>query len=202
MFAMSFLRVCTLLLLPALCLFFSSLPAQAFSVKQASEKFDEAAKAKSFLKFTIPTKKMGLFRSEVTGYATKFSATAKIDKGSATDISIELPVRGLDTDLYARNDQMWNACLAQKEHPVLKLTFPSLKFEEGKEVKAAGTLSVRGKQKPFEAAFTLEKKDKRWVAFGKATTSFEALEIPDPSIGVASVDGPIQMEFFLEDAGP
>jgi len=181
---------------------FAPLHVLAFESKGTATSFEEAAKAKNFLRFSINTKKLGLFKSQVTGYAKKFSAEAKLEGLSLASARITFPIRELDTDLYARNDQMWNSCLGLKDHPEMEVRLPSLSFTEGKAVTANATILVRGKEKPLPVELTFSKTNGHWLVKGNAHTTFEALEIPDPSIGVASVDGPIDIEFSLEESQP
>lgn len=187
-------------LLALALLFTLATPAFAFETQLAAPDYDTAEKAASYLRFTLNTKKMGIFKSKVTGYAKKFQARGKIEGLKLRDAAVTFPVRELDTDLYARNDQMWNYCLGYKENPEVKITLPALAFGEGKAQTVSAVINTRGKDHPLPLEIKLEKKNGRWVASGSGHASFAQLEIPDPSIGVASVDGDIMIEFSLEDA--
>ena len=66
----------------------------------------------------------------------------------------------------------------------------------------SAVIRIRGVDKALPVVLSLARKGGRWIVDGTATTSFDSLSIPDPSIGVASVDGPIEIKFHLEDQAP
>lgn len=185
-------------LLPFFLLLLAPRHAAGFETSAASASFDEAAKAASYLKFEIPVRKF-LFGAHETGYARKFEAHGKIEGTHLSEVKVEFDAHDLDTDLYARNDQMWNYCLGYKENPRIQVAIPAVDFTEGKPVTSNGTMRIRGKEKALPVEISLTRKNGKWVADGSAHATFASLEIPDPSIGVAAVKGPIDITFHLED---
>ena len=55
-----------------LVLFLLAAPAHAFEASGKADDFSAAENAKSYLRFKLNTKKLGLFKSEVTGFVRKF----------------------------------------------------------------------------------------------------------------------------------
>lgn len=169
----------------------------AFSLIMNSGSYEAASNSMSYLKFEIPTRKL-FFKSHVTGYARKFIAMGLIKEGKFESGDVQFEVRDLDTDLYARNDQMWNYCLGYKEHPKVEIHLHDYPFTPEREFEATASIAIRGKVKELPLKLKISKDGK--TVDGEAHTSFEALGIPDPSIGIAAVSGPIDIFWHLEDA--
>lgn len=172
--------------------------ANAFESRGTAQNYAEAKRAASFLKFEYPVRKL-FFGAMEDGYVTKFIATAKIDGHRLIGPRVEFEAHDLDTDIFQRNDILWNKCLSYKEFPKLRVTIPPTEFTEGVPVRVNATMNIRGKDKPLVLELTMTKENGKWVAVGKALSSFDSLGIPDPSIGVAAVKGPIELTFRLLD---
>jgi polyisoprenoid-binding protein YceI len=170
----------------------------ALTIQQSVTEFDQAAQSKNFVKFAIQAKKLGLFSSTVVGYAKAFTVTGKV-KGDKIDLAtIVVPVKQISTDLYARDDQMWNFCFAEKSHPEIRVEIKDLSLKAGEEKMVPGKMWIRGKEKEIQLKVKNTSTETSSTYEGSAELSFSQLEIPDPSIGVASVKDSISVSFSFQ----
>jgi polyisoprenoid-binding protein YceI len=153
--------------------------------------FNDAKKADSFLKFKNASKEFGLITHEYEGYALDFKIQYQIKKDQFTDIKVEIPVNSIDTDNNDRNKKMKDFCFESSNYPYLAITTNSpLKMTDEEQV-IDGKINVRGLDKPIQ--ITLKANAKEFS--GKAKLSFKDLEIPDPSIAIASIKDEIFVNF-------
>ena len=179
-----------------LTLFFATL-AFPFEASFDFKDFASANQAESYLRFHLDTKKLGLFSSTVEGLAKKFTATAEMDGGLVKSAVVSFLAKDLSTDLYARDDQMWNLCLDYKKFEKVEIRIGSAKLTET-PTEVEGRMNIRGKEKPIKIRLGMKRSGDFTVVEGTANLSFKDLEIPDPSIGIANVYDPIQVKFRIE----
>jgi polyisoprenoid-binding protein YceI len=155
--------------------------------------FKEAQKAESFLKFKNASKEFGLITHEYEGYALDFKIQFQIRKDQFTDLKVDIPVNSIDTDNSDRNKKMREYCFESAQYPYISITSNTpLKISDEEQV-IEGKINVRGLDKPIQ--ITLKANAKEFS--GKAKLSFKDLEIPDPSIAIASIKDDIYVEFKI-----
>jgi polyisoprenoid-binding protein YceI len=158
-----------------------------------TNQFSEAKKAKNYLKFKNSSKQFGFINHEYEGYALDFKIQFQINKDQFTDLKVEIPVNSLDTDNSDRNKKMRDFCFESNNYPYLTITSNSpIKFSDQEQIIEA-KINVRGTEKPIQISLKAEAKE----MIGNAKLSFKALEIPDPSIAIASIQDDIFVDFKI-----
>lgn len=171
----------------------------SFGVGAASQEFSyasykEAKGAPSFLRFDMESTKMGLLTTSFDGAIKRFSLHGDLTPDSLQQgARIEFAVNDIDTDNGSRNDKMWNHCLNGKTHPHLKITLGGALPLNGEKVTIPAVLSLRGYEKPITLSSRGQKTAKGVEFDFSATLSIKDLEIPDPSIVIASVRDTIEV---------
>jgi polyisoprenoid-binding protein YceI len=172
--------------------------ANAFSIDGDFPDFDSAKNSKNFFKFEIEAKKLGLFSSTIEGYAKKFQASATIKGAKIEKASVRIPAKHISTDLYARDDQMWNFCFEEKSYPEIRIDLEDTQIDPGAEKVVLAKMQIRGKIKPIKV--NLKRSTSGETYLGETDLAFSQLEIPDPSIGIANVKDSIKVRFQLIDS--
>lgn len=176
-------------------IFLISQSLRAEDLKFDFKNYDEAQKAQDFVRFDMKSTKLGLLTTSFTGFVKSFTAKGDLKSTGIENASVEWTAESMDTDIDGRNEKMWELCLDYKNHPTLKLIFDEpISFGEN-EIKAH--INVRGVDKPVTVAVKALKTDAGVFAEGKAKLSIRALELPDPSIAIASVKDEIVVSFKI-----
>lgn len=175
-----------------------SLSAHAFEAKYDFSEYGDAEKANSFLSFHLDTKKLGLFKSSVTGFVKKFEANGDWKNGQLKNATVSFAAKDVSTDLYARDDKMWNYCFDFKKFEKISLSIKEAQLKDGETVKVMAQMQIRGKMKEVPLEMTMKMNNGKEVVTGSGELSIKGLEIPDPSIGVASVEDLIHVNFRIE----
>ena len=104
----------------------------------------------------------------------------------------------LDTDVDSRNEKMWNYCLDSKNNSRIRITVLDNIALNGETQTHSATLFIRGKEKPISLKIKAEQISTGDLIIDlNGDLSLKALEIPDPSIVVASVKDEIKLESHL-----
>ena len=159
-----------------------------------SPSFEQASESQNFLKFQIESTKVGLFTSKVDGYVKEFKAQYDWKDRQIHNAKISFKVKSLDTD--SRNEKMWDLFLDYKKSPALVVTLKETIKLGTHKYKAS--MNVRGKEKDIILSIQAYLEKDMLFINGKALTGFSLLEMPDPSIAVASVADGIKLEFSLK----
>lgn len=171
----------------------------AFSLELNVQNLDFSAAQVSVntIKFDLETKKLGLFKSTVAGYVRSFKVQYDETPSGYQNVILKFKVRDLDTDLYARNDQMWNLCFEEKTYPeiILKISEPLTKIVVEKTIEAETT--IRGTDRRFPVTYSSSIKDGKKIIEGSALVSLKGLGIKDPSIGIANVEDKAKIQFHF-----
>jgi hypothetical protein len=167
-------------------------------VEHASFKIAQQATEK--VAFEIKSTKFGMVTTSVEGFVLKYKVKANIDwnKSVATNLRLEMYTQFLNTDSESRDEKMWNHCLDYKNQGEMAVNVegPVAFTAEAKEYPAK--IWIRGKEFPIKVTLNLEKTSEGVKSKGMAILSFKQLEIPDPSIMIASVDDRINVSFQVE----
>lgn len=164
-----------------------------------SDNFEKAELADSFLNFRIKSTKVGLFSSTVAGFVKSFKAQADFtpNKKSLKGITLTFNPKDMDTGNQDRDEKLHNFCFEAEKYPIVSIHIPS-KINLGETLrKVPALMTVRGKTKNIFLDLRIVKSNGKVTAFGSSRLSLSALEIPDPSITVASVDDKIHVDFNI-----
>lgn len=183
----------------AVIIMLSGAMAEARLLEFKNKDFAEAKKSETFLRFEMSSKKLGLFTTSFYGYVKSFKINGEIKENKlASGASVEFAVHELDTDIDARNEKLWKHCLDEENHPNIRLVLDEEVPLSGEEVKVPATIWLRGDRKPIVITVKSSTKDNSIVIDLKTQLSLKALEIPDPSIAIASVKDNIAVHGVIE----
>lgn len=159
--------------------------------------YDSALKAESNLQFSIKSTKFGLITSTIVGVARNFQIEGHFDSKDHPNvfsaIKVIIPISGLDTDNNLRDEKMQDDSFDFKKFPILVIEFPET-IKETKEMQIyPAQITVRNKTFPVQVQLQLSSVENRYEVRIKGLLSFKQLEIPDPSIAIASVDDTIEV---------
>lgn len=163
--------------------------------------YSSAEKSQSFLKFIGQSKKLGFISASFTGHAKKFFIKAKFQDGVFSQVEVSFPVLEIDTDNSIRNDKMHQETLGYLEkksfsHKIQVFLESPIKAGTGqREVPAM--MVIRGKQKKISVNLEVKKRGDEYLVSGESSLSIKFLELPDPSIAVATVLDTITVKFFI-----
>ncbi|MFZ4712262.1 MAG: YceI family protein [Bacteriovoracaceae bacterium] len=155
------------------------------------EKYNEAKKAPSQIKFMNASKEFGLFTHNYDGMALDFKIQYLVKEKSFTEVKVEIPVTSIDTDNNDRNKKMHTLCFEAADYPYLTITFLEPVKMDGSEQSIPAKINIRGHDKPI----TIHIKASETQVSGTSKMSFKELDIPDPSIAIASIKDEINLEF-------
>ena len=164
----------------------------------SSESYADAMKSDCFIKFDMESTKAGFITTSFTGVVKKFNTVFNWNGEEFANALLKINVADMDTDNSARDSKM-------NEETFSSDKFAELAVQIGGPLKAGvhnnvpGLLTVRGKIK--EITLNLEitvSKDKEYVIKGSSQMSIKQLELPDPSIFIASVRDRVDLSFQIK----
>lgn len=187
------------LILTLLCL---QLPSWAGEITQnfSSGSWEKAKRSSNRLQFIVESTKVGIFSSDVDGYVKNFSYKADLDEknGILRNMVIQFQVKDMDTDDEDRDEKLHNKCMGIKNYPTITVNVPGPLFIKGKRMeKLKGTVNIRGKDKEFLLFIRCDLKGNKLNIIANTTWSLKKMEIPDPSIAVASLSDEIRVNIRL-----
>lgn len=164
----------------------------------SSESYAEAMKSDCFIKFDMESTKAGFITTSFTGVVKKFNTFFNWNGEEFANTLLKINVADMDTDNSSRDSKMNDETFSSGK-------FAELAVQIGGPLKAGvhnnvpGLLTVRGKIK--EISLNLEisvSKDKEYVIKGSSQMSIKQLELPDPSIFIASVRDRVDLSFQIK----
>lgn len=185
---MKFFKLLTILLLLQTSLFAES----KLTLKYDS--YEKALEAKNHIFFNMSSTKAGIITTDFKGAVKDAQITYSKDaKGNYKDISIVINAKQLDTDNDARNDKMYEQSLETEKYPKLTVRIPGpVRLGELNK----GSIEVRNKK--HSIVLFIEKvvsAEGEASLAGKSVLSLKKLEIPDPSIWIATVHDEVEVRF-------
>jgi polyisoprenoid-binding protein YceI len=174
---------------------------QAFALPLRSEyravDYSHAASAPSYIRFHMVDTKLGLLTMSFDGYVKAFALIADVQGDQAEGVRLHFPVRALDTDVGLRNRKMFDYCLAADQHPTIQVALQGPVQLDGSTHSVPALLTVRGKGHPVQVQVSIAEQGGSFVVQGSTTLSLSSLEIPDPSIPIATVHDAFDVQFRL-----
>ncbi|MCB0347334.1 MAG: YceI family protein [Bdellovibrionales bacterium] len=154
--------------------------------------FKEAMESESKIEFHMKSKKAGLVTTSFEGVAKEVSISFNETKDTYTDIKISIASNGLDTDVDGRNEKMWDLCLSADTYKSIVVSLPKV-LKDSEPQKVEGEITIRDKSYPVDVSVVVNEQGLE----GDSTLSLKGLDIPDPSIWIASVLDPIAIKFKI-----
>lgn len=174
--------------------------AHGHTVNISHGSFNEAKGSNNFIKFEMASTKVGLFTTNFDGFARRFSINYELEGNAIKTARITVPIEHLDTDVDGRNDKMKNDCLNFKKFPDITILVADPIPIDGNEHGIPAIINLRGNTKPILLKVKAERKDHKLKAEINGELSLKELDIPDPSIFVASVRDKVDLKARLEAA--
>jgi polyisoprenoid-binding protein YceI len=159
------------------------------------------ARADTYLRFVLHSKKAGFINSQVEGYVHDFDVSYDWTGTAATRGDVGFAVRAMRTDNGGRDDKMWSFCLDAEHHPRVQLTLDG-DIPLGRRVEVPARIYIRGAWHPLRVTAELQRAEDKLIVAGAATVKLSELNIPDPSIWIAKVDNTIELTFHVVTPPP
>lgn len=183
-----------LLLLISILFSFSILHAKTISRDYSFKSYQQATDAKYFVKFNMESTKAGIITTGFTGHLKKFNITTNASINTFINTKITFEGKDLDTDSGSRDEKMFEETLNIKKYPTIQIDIPSMvKIGEKNIVNAK--MQIRGKIKDVKIEITATIEGGLTVLTGRMDVKISELELPDPSIFIASVRDLIEIRF-------
>lgn len=181
-------------LLILVSILFVSVGAFAKTQTYTATSYKEAQKAKSFIRFDMASTKLGLVTTSFQGYTKQFILEGEIQQNQlAQGAHVEFSVKDLDTDNGSRNEKMWDQILDYKNHPKIRLVIGKELPIDGESKSLPVSISLRGKEKSIMLTGKAQRTSQGIEFDFSGELSIKGLEIPDPSIVIASVRDSIKV---------
>jgi polyisoprenoid-binding protein YceI len=142
--------------------------------------------------------KAGFITTGFTGVVKKFNTVFNWNGEEFSNTLLKINVKDMDTDNGSRDDKMNEQTFSSDKLPQLVVQIGG-PLKAGVHNNVEGLLTVRGKIK--EITLNLEitiSEEKDYVIKGTSQMSIKALEIPDPSIFIASVRDRVDLSFQIK----
>lgn len=155
-------------------------------------------KADCFIKFDMESTKAGFITTGFTGVVKKFNTVFNWNGEEFANTLLKINVKDMDTDNGSRDDKMNEQTFSSDQFPQLVVQIGG-PLKPGVHKNVEGLLTVRGKIK--EIALNIEitvSEEKDYVIKGSSQMSIKGLEIPDPSIFIASVRDRVDLSFQIK----
>lgn len=177
----------------------STLHAQEITKSFSYQNFEQAKSAPNQLKFTVVSTKVGLFSSDVDGYALEFSANSKMDPQNLSDMTLIIKSAGLNTDGGSRDEKLHDLCLSAKEFPEIKVQIVGpYNYQTGKKQSLPAIVTIRGKEKQANVELEASSNGDFISVSAESVWKLSSMEIPDPSIAVAKLSDEIKIHIKLQ----
>ena len=162
--------------------------------------YEDAKKSSEFIKFDMDSTKLGIITTSFSGFVKDFAISVNKERSVLKDLKVIFEVKNMDTDIDARNEKMWNLCLDHKNYSNIIVYFKSeIPRENTDFVSIPATIKVRGVEKEFLVNIKTQKENNKVILQGNAQVKLSELNIPDPSIFVASVSDLVKISFYFSE---
>lgn len=196
-YAEKFKNVKRLLPFFTICLFFFSSVVFAAEVDFDYKSYEEAKKAPQFIKFEGKSTKLGLITTGFDGYAKVVKIVYNLSVLELSQLDATILVKGLDTDLGARNDKMMNEVFEKDKYPEVKVNLvKKITLKPGTQT-VDMNFTIKEKQIIKAVTINIEKRDNKLLVTGATTMGLKELGLPDPSIAIAKVRDSIDLHFAV-----
>lgn len=157
--------------------------------------YKDAQADSNLIQFEMESTKAGFITTGFTGVVKKATIKYQNNGQNFKDITLVVDVRGIDTDVEARNEKMYDLCFESSKYPQIVISFNSL---ETSSKMVQGIIQIRGESFPVELNYKVEVKNNERVIVFDSELSLKELKIPDPSIFIAKVSDKIKLSGKLK----
>jgi len=158
--------------------------------------FQEARKAPSVLKFEIISTAV-LFSHTVHGYAKSFSITGDLKDKTVANVVVTFKAKSLDTENESRDIKLHEFCLDYEKYPEVSVKIAGPLAIDGSKKSVDAVMLIRGKEKKIPVDIKVSREKNGLYVEGGTVVTYPYLEIPDPSIFVATLDKDIKITFKI-----
>jgi polyisoprenoid-binding protein YceI len=183
-----------LLLLSVLLFLVSFSEAKNLTEKFSYQSYEEARNGDNLIEFHMESTKAGLFTSSFIGVIKKFTMLAQVEQNQLTTATFDFAVLDMDTDHQSRNRKMYDKCFNHEQYPRINVAFTTPAII-GEETLIDAIMTVRGAPQRIKILLDTRKTGKTLLVSGSSEVKLSALQIPDPSIIVASVRDLVEIQF-------
>jgi hypothetical protein len=174
-----------------------NVPAKELARKIFSASYEQAEASGEYIKFLMKSTKLGMFTTDFTGFSKDFTVTGDVGDSSVKNAIVMVEVRSIDTDGDDRNEKMYDKCFSANQFPKIVVKIQDdISFDVDKEYSAIA--NVRGKDFPVKIKIKSQKTANGVSVSGTSRWSIKGMQIPDPSIAIASVHDEIDLSFNFE----
>jgi protein-S-isoprenylcysteine O-methyltransferase Ste14/polyisoprenoid-binding protein YceI len=168
--------------------------------QQSSENFSSASQSPTQLKFTVTSTKAGIITSDVDGYVKKFHYQADYDPefNIVRNMIITFDANQMDTDHEDRNQKLHQLCMSSDQFPQVQINLTGpISLSAKKNSDLVGQTLIRGKSHEFTVS-VIGKNDQDLLTIeGDSVWGLKKMEIPDPSIWIATLSDEIKIYFKI-----
>ncbi len=173
-----------------------------FSVYSKTDSFqyssyEAAMKASSRIVFNMESTKAALITTSFSGVSKSFSLDYLREKSVLKNVTIFVDTNLLDTDNSSRDEKMRELCFESEKFPQLIVKLKN-DYIIGSSGDTAAQIKIRDKWYPITLNLETVSKEGIVQVKGKTSLSLKGLNIPDPSIWIASVRDTVELDFLLE----
>lgn len=162
--------------------------------------FDKA-KESGDLTWIVESTKVGIFSSDVDGYVLNYQYSANYDEKNniLRNMVLRFPIKHMNSDNDTRDEKLHNLCLNEAKFKEIVVKIPGPLFLNQKSAKDySGSVLIRGKEKPFTISLSPKIEKDLFQISGETTWSLKEMEIPDPSIAVATLSDEIRIKINIK----
>lgn len=171
--------------------------AQATEIKVHAEDYDHAKSNASYIRFESSSTKLGLFTSRFDGYAKDIVIHYDSDSNQISKLEVEIPVKGLDTDLNARNSKMHDDIFDVANYPTITVTTQEVIPLQNGDSTINMIFIIKGNKVTKSVKMTIVKSDGKIIIKGSTTLGLKEMQLPDPSISIAKVRDNFDIDFVI-----
>jgi len=162
--------------------------------------YEDVKKSSEYIKFEMDSTKLGIITTSFSGFVKDFAISFNKEGNILRDLKVVFEAKNMDTDIDARNEKMWNLCLDYKNFPKIMVIFNNeIPMESNDFVSIPATIKIRGMSKDFLVNIKTHKVNNKLIVQGNSQLKLSELEIPDPSIFVASVSDLVKISFYFSE---
>ena len=159
--------------------------------------YEQCEKNATFVKFVGKSKKLGMITTDFTGFLKNYTVSFNFTEKYLNKGVFSFSPSSLDTDSSSRDEKMHNKCFEVSKYPQLTISFNKPIIIDGKNQVYPATMNIRGKDKQINVNLKVLSEGDKLMIEGHSVVGFKHLEIPDPSIMIASVKDAINISFKI-----
>jgi polyisoprenoid-binding protein YceI len=167
----------------------------AYAKKYQFQDYDQASKAKEFVKFQSESTKFGILTTEFDGYAKEYDMQVSIKKNKIIKVEFSLNPKMIDTDNSSRDEKMREQTLEVEKFTTISFVSTESFELTPSSIEISGSLTIREITKKALLTLKISKDGEKWLIEGSTQISLKEFQIPNPSILIAKVRDQFDISF-------